>query len=185
MQTDSSSQPLLEIISISQCSSNSIMFRLRNLHLQINNSREHFRRLVAIAPGKRPLSSMSPSLVFRRDFDGEVTEDNDLGKLFMTLGSSGGPKIITAVLQVLLITPYSACRATPQQQILAFMINCCITTVSLPPTINVHCSGPTIEVTNRTMTALKKRKQNSFSRSIILERPKRSLLIWRLISSLL
>ncbi|WP_338523811.1 gamma-glutamyltransferase [Pseudomonas batumici] len=41
----------------------------------------------AIAPGKRPLSSMSPSI---------VTKD---GKLFLVLGSPGGSRIITATLQ--------------------------------------------------------------------------------------
>lgn len=44
----------------------------------------------AIAPGKVPLSSMSPSLVFKGE------------KLFMVIGSPGGPRIITTVLQVLL-----------------------------------------------------------------------------------
>ena len=40
----------------------------------------------AVAPGKRPLSSMSPTIVLR---DGEP---------IMTVGGAGGPKIITAVL---------------------------------------------------------------------------------------
>ncbi|RJP77487.1 MAG: gamma-glutamyltransferase [Candidatus Zixiibacteriota bacterium] len=44
----------------------------------------------AIAPGKRPLSSMTPTLVFYQ------------GRPFMVLGSPGGPRIITAVLQTLL-----------------------------------------------------------------------------------
>jgi len=43
----------------------------------------------AVAPGKRPLSSMSPTLVF----DGR--------KPIIALGAAGGPKIITAVLQEL------------------------------------------------------------------------------------
>jgi gamma-glutamyltranspeptidase/glutathione hydrolase len=43
----------------------------------------------AIAPGKRPLSSMSPTL---------LTRD---GKMFLLLGSPGGPRIITAILQVI------------------------------------------------------------------------------------
>jgi gamma-glutamyltranspeptidase/glutathione hydrolase len=42
-----------------------------------------------IAPGKRPLSSMSPSLVLKD------------GKLFMVVGSPGGSRIITTVLQVI------------------------------------------------------------------------------------
>ncbi|MCK4343578.1 MAG: gamma-glutamyltransferase [Phycisphaerae bacterium] len=46
----------------------------------------------AVAPGKRPLSSMSPTLVFRvRD-----------AKPVLVLGASGGPRIITSVVQVIL-----------------------------------------------------------------------------------
>jgi len=46
----------------------------------------------AIAPHKRPLSSMTPTLVLKD------------GKLWMALGSPGGPTIINTVLQVLLGT---------------------------------------------------------------------------------
>lgn len=44
----------------------------------------------AIAPGKRPLSSMTPTLVFRG------------GQLLLVTGSPGGPTIINTVLQVIL-----------------------------------------------------------------------------------
>jgi gamma-glutamyltranspeptidase/glutathione hydrolase len=44
----------------------------------------------AIAPGKRMLSSMTPTIISRD------------GKLFMVIGSPGGSKIITTVLQVIL-----------------------------------------------------------------------------------
>lgn len=44
----------------------------------------------AIAPGKRPLSSMTPTL---------VTKD---GKVFMVVGSPGGSRIITITLQTVL-----------------------------------------------------------------------------------
>jgi gamma-glutamyltranspeptidase/glutathione hydrolase len=44
----------------------------------------------AIAPRKRPLSSMTPTFVFYQ------------GRPFMILGSPGGPRIITAVLQTIL-----------------------------------------------------------------------------------
>lgn len=43
----------------------------------------------SVEPGKRPLSSMSPTLV-KKD-----------GKVILTLGSPGGPRIISSVLQVL------------------------------------------------------------------------------------
>ncbi len=43
----------------------------------------------AVAPGKRPLSSMSPTLVFKD------------GKPIIALGAAGGPKIISAVVQEL------------------------------------------------------------------------------------
>jgi gamma-glutamyltranspeptidase / glutathione hydrolase len=44
----------------------------------------------AIAPGKRPLSSMTPTILVKD------------GKLFMTVGGPGGSRISTAVLQVIL-----------------------------------------------------------------------------------
>jgi gamma-glutamyltranspeptidase/glutathione hydrolase len=44
----------------------------------------------SIAPGKRPLSSMAPTIILKD------------GKPFMVLGAPGGPMIITAVLQVIL-----------------------------------------------------------------------------------
>jgi len=47
-------------------------------------------RANAVAPGKRPLSSMSPSI---------VTRD---GRPLLVIGSPGGPRIITTVLQVIL-----------------------------------------------------------------------------------
>ena len=52
-----------------------------------------------IKPGKKPLSSMSPILVFRKD---DTAKASPMGKIFMALGASGGPKIISAVLQVFL-----------------------------------------------------------------------------------
>jgi gamma-glutamyltranspeptidase / glutathione hydrolase len=44
----------------------------------------------AIAPGKRPLSAMTPTIVLKD------------GKLFLVLGSPGGPRIITTVANILL-----------------------------------------------------------------------------------
>jgi gamma-glutamyltranspeptidase/glutathione hydrolase len=48
----------------------------------------------APAPGKRPLSSMSPTIVLARDGAGE--------RAVIVAGASGGPRIITATLEVVL-----------------------------------------------------------------------------------
>lgn len=50
-------------------------------------------------PTGQPLSSMSPTMVFQTE---ETPNKNNLGKLVLVLGGSGGPKIITAVLQVII-----------------------------------------------------------------------------------
>ena len=57
-----------------------------------------------IHPGKAPLSSMSPTMVFRTKLqDPETMPDVPaVGELVLAIGASGGPKIITAVAQVLL-----------------------------------------------------------------------------------
>ena len=44
-----------------------------------------------IRPGKKPLSSMSPMVL-----------QDEQGRLVGTLGASGGPRIVTAVLQTLI-----------------------------------------------------------------------------------
>ena len=55
-----------------------------------------------IKPGKKPLSSMSPTMVFKSHAtsDDNLKESSMFGDLKLVLGASGGPKIITAVLQV-------------------------------------------------------------------------------------
>ena len=45
----------------------------------------------SVAPGKRPLSSMTPTIVLRKD-----------GSLWFAVGARGGPRIITAVLQTVI-----------------------------------------------------------------------------------
>lgn len=52
-----------------------------------------------IRPGKRPLSSMSPLIV------------EQAGQLRLVLGGSGGPRIISAVLQALVRCALGALRA--------------------------------------------------------------------------
>jgi gamma-glutamyltranspeptidase/glutathione hydrolase len=49
----------------------------------------------AIGPGKRPLSAMTPTIVLRKDGPKD-------GKLFLVLGSPGGPTIITTVANVII-----------------------------------------------------------------------------------
>ncbi len=49
----------------------------------------------AIGPGKRPLSAMTPTIVLRKDGPKD-------GKLFLVLGSPGGPTIITTVANILI-----------------------------------------------------------------------------------
>ncbi|MCR6653813.1 MAG: gamma-glutamyltransferase [Cellvibrionaceae bacterium] len=63
----------------------------------------------SVAPGKRPLSSMSPTLVTRE------------GKPVMTLGAAGGPTIISQVTQVLL--RYLAMGQTLEQAMEAVRIH--------------------------------------------------------------
>lgn len=57
-----------------------------------------------LAGGKRALSSMSPTMVFRDSstYGPAKTATDNLGKLVLSLGASGGPKIITSVLQTIL-----------------------------------------------------------------------------------
>jgi gamma-glutamyltranspeptidase/glutathione hydrolase len=48
----------------------------------------------AVGPGKRPLSAMSPTIILRHDA-------NDRPQLYLVLGSPGGPRIISTVLNIL------------------------------------------------------------------------------------
>mmetsp|Transcript_2126 Transcript_2126/g.5628 ORF Transcript_2126/g.5628 Transcript_2126/m.5628 type:complete len:671 (-) Transcript_2126:572-2584(-) len=110
-----------------------------------------------IEPGKRPLSSMSPTLIFRRDYD-EKTPDDDLGSFFMALGSSGGPKIITSVLQVFLNyavlgMPLFESVANPRVHDQLLYHGKAATTYD-----RMHLlQGPLIELSRRTREALAKR----------------------------
>jgi gamma-glutamyltranspeptidase/glutathione hydrolase len=54
----------------------------------------------AIAPGKRPLSSLAPTIVLRAGVAG--TGGSPSNEVEMVLGSPGGPRIITAVVETIL-----------------------------------------------------------------------------------
>lgn len=57
-----------------------------------------------IKPGKKPLSSMSPTMLFEAQVTMHASDGSSsksLGDLRMVVGGSGGPKIISAVLQVI------------------------------------------------------------------------------------
>jgi gamma-glutamyltranspeptidase len=57
-----------------------------------------------ITPGKKPLSSVAPTLIFRPREGVEITDKRNLGdqQLMMIVGASGGPKIPTATFQTVL-----------------------------------------------------------------------------------
>lgn len=114
-----------------------------------------------IAPGKKPLSSMSPTLVFRKD--GNAT-DSRMGKIFMALGASGGPKIISAVLQVFLNYAFMGMElfdsiASPRlhDQLLYHE-----SAITLYEEAQLE-QGPSIEVSQRTREALKRREHQLHS----------------------
>jgi gamma-glutamyltranspeptidase len=114
-----------------------------------------------ISPGKKPLSSMSPTMVFQaKPNSGDPNETRELGDLMLVLGASGGPKIITAVFQViinflLLGKPLFDSVAHPRihnQLIYRGAATTCLENSS------VHPSEINLLVSNRTRTALTKRE---------------------------
>jgi gamma-glutamyltranspeptidase/glutathione hydrolase len=54
-----------------------------------------------VQPGKRPRSSMSPTLIFENNSEHESEGENELGELVASLGSPGGAAIIPYVAQTL------------------------------------------------------------------------------------
>ncbi|KAL3914838.1 MAG: hypothetical protein SGARI_008325, partial [Bacillariaceae sp.] len=111
-----------------------------------------------IAPGKKPLSSMSPTMVFRRQEGRYYSEKDEWGSLVLTLGGSGGPKIITAVLQVLLNVcflgmPLFESMAKPRLHDQLIYHDSVVTGTER----DVLKQGPILEVSQRTKDALMKR----------------------------
>jgi len=111
-----------------------------------------------IAPGKKPLSSISPTMVFRTG-NGYSSEVNDnMGKLLLVVGASGGPKIPTAVIQavtnfVLLGLPLYDAITKPRLHDQLIYEQHSATLYDESPLLQ----GPTIEVSNVTMAALASR----------------------------
>ncbi|KAL3934573.1 MAG: hypothetical protein SGBAC_009738 [Bacillariaceae sp.] len=106
-----------------------------------------------IAPGKIPLSSMSPTFVFREDEHGE--HDDDIGALKLVIGGSGGPKIISSVLQVfinycLLGMPLFDAVSRPRIHEQLVYHNAAVTTTEKDPLEQ----GPLLQVSQRTKNAL-------------------------------
>lgn len=111
-----------------------------------------------ILPGKRPLSSMSPTMMFRRS---DAKPEGSLGELVLALGASGGPKIITAVVQVIInhvLLGMSLFAATAHPRVHDQLIyhGAAVTTVE-KSTLE---TGETITLKDRTIMALKSRNHD-------------------------
>jgi gamma-glutamyltranspeptidase len=108
---------------------------------------------------------MSPTMVFdSSNIDQADEKENGFGKLLLVLGASGGPKIISAVLQVILNHIYlgmniydSIIHPRVHNQLLYH--NAAATGYDLSKLMQ----GPWIETANRTLTALRKRNHSLFS----------------------
>ena len=114
--------------------------------------------------GKRPLSSMAPTMLFYSGSNDEGT--TNLGRLFMVLGSSGGPKIITSIVQVIinhvvLGLPLYEAVTHPRlhNQLLYHMA---AGTGFDRSKLELQPAEPIIEVRERTLAALRKRGQYMF-----------------------
>ena len=109
-----------------------------------------------IAPGKKPLSSISPTFVFRPQKDS--TDDHHLGRLVLSFGASGGPKIPTATLQVFV---HHILEGMPLwESIIAPRVHDQLLFKGHSVTLFDHAQliqGPTIELSNRTKDALRSR----------------------------
>ena len=105
-----------------------------------------------VAPGKKPLSSMSPTFVFRLEENGKK---NDFGALKLIIGGSGGPKIISSVLEVFInycLLGMSLFDALARPRIHEQLVyhNAAVTTTEKDPLDQ----GPLLEVPQRTKDAL-------------------------------
>jgi gamma-glutamyltranspeptidase len=107
----------------------------------------------------KPLSSMSPTMVFRKT---EGADDDTFGKLELVVGGSGGPKIISSVVQVvinycLLGMPLFDSIARPRVHDQLVYHDAALTTTEKM----LLLEGPLIEVPQRTKDALLARGHDS------------------------
>jgi gamma-glutamyltranspeptidase/glutathione hydrolase len=106
-----------------------------------------------IEPRKKPLSSMAPMLVFKtKEGGGNIS----LGDLFLAIGASGGPKIITSVVQVIInhaLLGMSLFDAVSHPRIHDQLLYHG-SDVTCFESADLDNSGPHIEVSNRTKEAL-------------------------------
>lgn len=112
-----------------------------------------------IMPGKKPLSSISPTLVFKPDKDS--VDEHHLGRLALVFGASGGPKIPTATLQVFF--NHLILGEPLWESIIAPRVHDQLLFKGHSTTLYdnaVLLQGPKIELSNRTKEALKVRNHN-------------------------
>lgn len=110
-----------------------------------------------IKPGKKPLSSMSPTMIFQvRQGD----DDNSLGDLRMVVGGSGGPKIISAVFQVIvnhLLLGKPLFDSVVHPRVHNQLIYHGAAATNTENSVAGPSPGVNLEVSNRTKSALEKR----------------------------
>ena len=106
---------------------------------------------------------MSPMMVFRKkDGAGRSSFSDGWGNLILILGGSGGPKIITAVVQVFLNVcflgmPLFDAVAKPRVHDQLVYHDSVVTTTERAPLGGDNGNGPILEVPQRTKDALLKR----------------------------
>lgn len=112
-----------------------------------------------IQPGKKPLSSISPTLVFKPERDS--VDEYHLGRLALVFGASGGPKIPSATLQVFV---HHILEGMPLwESIIAPRVHDQLLFKGHSTTLYDHAEllqGPMISLPNRTKDALKRRNHN-------------------------
>ena len=108
---------------------------IKNTGILMNDTMRDFNlehgHINSVEPGKRPRSWMSPTLVLKN------------GKPFLTLGSAGGPKIFSSVLQVIInVIDFNM---NIEQAIQAPRFHCQGREISLEPPIPLKIRGELIE----------------------------------------